>query len=213
MEEKRLTEKESLELIIRMIENTKKRINVGDGNMMLLWGYISVIVAVSFYIACMITHNPICNVLWWLIPIVGISAEKHIKRKKKPTSQTITYIDRISIGIWKIVGTMAFAGMVVCLGFTLSGYGYRCWLMMLLYAFIIIGFGTAVQGVVIRERSMILGGIVSIVCGGFVACCALSGINLEARWIIPLYIICFALMMIVPGHIINNKAKKVCQGN
>ena len=38
MEEKTLNEKESLEIITRMIQETKNKLEVGDGNMLLLWG-------------------------------------------------------------------------------------------------------------------------------------------------------------------------------
>ena len=41
MEEKKLNEKESLEIITRMIQETKNKLEVGDGNMLLLWGYLS----------------------------------------------------------------------------------------------------------------------------------------------------------------------------
>ena len=47
MEDKKMTEKESLELITAMIQRTKERY-VGDGNIMLMWGYLSVVVAVLY---------------------------------------------------------------------------------------------------------------------------------------------------------------------
>lgn len=36
MEDKRMTEKESLELISQMIQRTKNRVRLGDGNQLLL---------------------------------------------------------------------------------------------------------------------------------------------------------------------------------
>ncbi len=38
MEERKLNEKESLELITRMIRNTKHNLEIGDGNIFLFWG-------------------------------------------------------------------------------------------------------------------------------------------------------------------------------
>lgn len=38
MEDKKLNEKESLELISCMIQNTRRKLELGDGNSMLLWG-------------------------------------------------------------------------------------------------------------------------------------------------------------------------------
>ena len=43
MEDKKMTEKESLELITSMIQRTRERY-VGDGNIMLMWGYLTVAV-------------------------------------------------------------------------------------------------------------------------------------------------------------------------
>ena len=39
MEDKKLNEKESLELITQMIQNTRRNLDTGSGNMFLVWGY------------------------------------------------------------------------------------------------------------------------------------------------------------------------------
>ena len=98
--------------------------------------------------------------------------------------------------------------MALCVGFML--FGYNVWILMFMYAFVIVGFGAAVQGVVIREGSLIFGGIFGILAGGFVVCCVMSGIPLRHVWVIPLYMFCFLLMTVIPGHIINRKAKRLC---
>ena len=49
MEEKKMTEKESLELITTMIQRTRERY-VGDGNIMLMWGYLTVAVTALVWI-------------------------------------------------------------------------------------------------------------------------------------------------------------------
>lgn len=38
MEDRKLNEKESLELITQMIRNTRRNLDAGSGNMFLLWG-------------------------------------------------------------------------------------------------------------------------------------------------------------------------------
>jgi len=53
MEEKTLTEKESIEIISRMIQETKEGMQEGSGNMFLLWGYLSTIVSLMIYLATM----------------------------------------------------------------------------------------------------------------------------------------------------------------
>ena len=44
MEDRKLTEKESIEVITSMIERTKDRY-IGNGNIMLMWGYLCVAVS------------------------------------------------------------------------------------------------------------------------------------------------------------------------
>lgn len=213
MEEKRMTERESLALISQMIQRTKDRVRIGDGNLLLLWGYVSVGVALAVYAALWLTRDPASNWLWLLIPIVGLAVQKIMGRHKPAVPKASTYVDRISAGIWQIVSVMAFFGMGTCLGFSVCGYGTRGWTAMLLYAFIFIGFGTAAQGIVLRERSLVCGGLFSLMAGGIVTCCVLSGIPLLAVWVLPLYIVSFTLMMIVPGHIINRKARRQCSAS
>lgn len=45
MEEKRINERESIEIITSMIARTKKRYSLGDGNIMLMWGYLTLCIS------------------------------------------------------------------------------------------------------------------------------------------------------------------------
>ncbi len=50
MEDRKLNEKESLELITQMIRNTRRNLDAGSGNMFLLWGYVWMpVVEICFY--------------------------------------------------------------------------------------------------------------------------------------------------------------------
>lgn len=62
MEDKRLTEKESLEVITSMIARTKERY-IGDGNIMLMWGWLTIAVTGLVWVLIARTHNPVWN---WL---------------------------------------------------------------------------------------------------------------------------------------------------
>lgn len=59
-----MTEKESLALITEMISRTKERY-IGDGNIMLMWGYLTVCVSVLVWVMIALTHNPVWNYLWF----------------------------------------------------------------------------------------------------------------------------------------------------
>ena len=51
MEEKKLTERESLELISQMIRSTRENMEVGSGNQFLAWGYFSALLSVLLCIS------------------------------------------------------------------------------------------------------------------------------------------------------------------
>lgn len=212
MEEKTLNERESLEIITRMIQETKNKLEVGEGNVLLIWGYVSVCTAILVYTLLLWVQNPQANWLWFLIPLIGYGVMQKQKRKETSVkSLSSSYVDKVSAGIWKNVGIIACLFGTICMAFMFCGY--NCWVLMFAYAFIIIGFGSIAQGVIIREQSLTFGGLFSIAAGGIVASCAICDIPIYITWAIPLYILCFIVMMIIPGHIINRKAKKLCRKN
>ena len=45
---------------------------------------------------------------------------------------------------------------------------------------------------------------------GHVLCCVLAHVKLGVMWVIPLFVLCFVATMIIPGHVLNAKAKKQC---
>ena len=115
-----------------------------------------------------------------------------------------TAIDNISDRIWKTVGFIAILLSVVCLVFNLLGYP-QAWLAMFYYAFIVVGFGAAMEGIIMKECSYILGGVFSIIAGFFVAALNICMIPLMMAWLLPLYMLCFLLMFIVPAFVIRKK--------
>ena len=72
MEERKLNEKESLELITRMIRNTKHNLEIGDGNIFLFWGYLTVTSTAIVYLLLQLTENLMSYLAFLLIIVVGI---------------------------------------------------------------------------------------------------------------------------------------------
>ena len=121
MEEKKLTERESLELITTMIKRTRERY-IGDGNIMLMWGYLSVVVAALVWIMLVKTHNPVWNWLWFAIGVVGGIATPIMSKKSELKSGAKSYSDKITSQIWTVVGISAFVATLFCRDCP----GYRC---------------------------------------------------------------------------------------
>ena len=200
-----MTEKESLELITTMIQRTKERY-VGDGNIMLMWGYLSVVVAALVWILLVTTHNQAWNWLWFAIGVIGWIATLIMDKKQRVKSGVKSYSDKLTSQIWTIVGCSAFVATLFCLGFNLF-MGYDAWKMMFAFALIIVPMAEMAQGIVIKEKSLVIGGAIGLTCGIFIVCCIAAGVPLYINLILPLFIVAFTCMMIIPGHIINRKAR------
>lgn len=205
MEEKRISEKESLEIITEMISRTKDRY-IGDGNIMLVWGYLTVVIAAVIWALLALTHNEVWNRLWFAIPIIGCIATMGMIRKKQRTSGVKSYSDKISSSIWTGVWYSFIVSMLFCSGFGLINKD--CWGIMVAFALIIVPFAEVIQGIVISEKSIFLGGVIGLHIGVFTMCCIAGGVPLDANWFLPLFMVAFIFMMIVPGHILNSKYKR-----
>lgn len=76
----------------------------------------------------------------------------------------------------------------------------------MLFAFFVVGMAVSMQGMIIREKSLILGGAFSVISGGFIVAGMIAGVYWLWMFSSPLFIISFIVMMIIPGHILNRKA-------
>ena len=207
MEEKRINERESLEIITTMIARTKERYMLGDGNILLLWGYLTVAVSLLVWALLMVYRHPAVNWLWFLIWVVGGTVTPMIAKKRTIKSGVKSYSDKISSRIWNVVGVCCILCTFCCLGF-LFAKGVNSWSSLLVFALIIVPFAEIAQGIVVEERSLVWGGYIGLAAGIFTLCCIAGGVPLIASWYIPVFTAAFVCMMIIPGHIINHKAKQ-----
>lgn len=77
-----------------------------------------------------------------------------------------------------------------------------------IYALMVVGGGTFASGAVLKVRSMVFGGAFSVGFGFGLICCLLTGIAIKPVWLMPIFILCFGLMMILPGLEMRQKARK-----
>ncbi len=204
MEDRKLTEKESLEVITSMIARTKQRY-IGDGNIMLMWGYLCVGVTALIWALLVLTHNPCWNWLWFLIWIIGGIATPIIRKKRLHENGVKSYSDALTSRIWSAVGLSAIGATAICLAFLLVK-GIDTWASMFVLALIIVPFGEIAQGIVVKEKSLVAGGAAGLCAGLFTMACIAGHVVLYATWFMPVFIISFICMMIIPGHILNRKA-------
>ena len=201
-----LTKDESIEIITSMISRTKEQVVKGGGNILLMWGYLTVCVSLLVWVLLLVTKHPAMNWLFFLIWIIGGIATPIMLRKMQEKNGVKSYSDKISSQIWSVIGYCAIFSTFCCLGFLLAK-GIDSWNTMMVFALTIVPFAEIAQGIIIREKSLIAGGAIGLAIGIFTISCIAGQVALYANWFIPLFIIAFTCMMIIPGHILNHKAK------
>lgn len=207
MEVGKLTPQESMELITSMIQSTRQRIALPDLRISVMWAVLSIVTAAAVWILIATTRNPYFTFVWFAIPVIGIPANILLARKTKCSCKTTkSYLDKVSDSLWKNIGYIAIGLTIACFIAQQCGFP-QAWLAMLFYAFIIVGSGALVTGLLLHENSYVFGGLFSIFSGFAVFICTLCQVPLYYSWVIPLYILCFLLMFIIPSFIISRKIK------
>lgn len=154
MEERLLNEKESLELITQMINSSKKNMEIGQGNYLLVWGYFTTALSIILFTLIALTHNMIWS--WgWMLMFVMWPVMSYRQRQQPP--RVITYTDKVIMQVWQVMGWMFVIAIYML---TMLLIGEKATTLWYLY------FGLS-----------------------------------------------FVFMMIIPGHIVNNKARKQCLKN
>lgn len=205
MEEKNISEKESIALITEMISRTKRRY-FGNGDILLMWGYITVAVSIAVGVLLIATHNQNWNWLWYLIPVIGGILTPIMAKKERKVAGVKNYSDIVLSRIWTAVGITGLVSILACLAFWFVA-SVDCWKIMLLFALLLVAFAEIVQGIVIKENCFIYGGSIGLAVGIVTGCCIAGGVPLGVFWYLPLFMLSFVAMMIIPGHVINHKVK------
>ena len=94
MEERNITERESIELIASMIQNSKRRMELGSGNVLISWGYVTTIVALIVGIGHLTTGHIEWLWLWFAIPAIGYPLHYFLGKRKERKELVKTAVDR-----------------------------------------------------------------------------------------------------------------------
>lgn len=150
MEEKVLTEKESLDLITGMISKAKNQYHESDTSA-LLWGFANVIVFVLAYLQSKYWINFPFNPFWLMI--IPIILQVYFSRKERGSKRTVTFKDEAHYYVWIAFG-ISILILTVAGGF--SGIGYIVLPMLLL----LFGIPTFISGCLKKFKLLIAGGAV-----------------------------------------------------
>ncbi|MDR0962962.1 MAG: hypothetical protein LBM62_10500 [Mediterranea sp.] len=215
MNEKQLNEQESLELITRMIQNSKKNLGQGGGNAFLLWGYVCAITALVVFAVVYFTKEPALNWLWFAIPVVGFPLAWWQERKRPP--RVITYIDKVIASVWRSLSLFGICGFCVVLWLyqMLAETPLVIWMLMIPMSLIFCSLGSMITGNLLRDKWMSLSAATVFVLSFFILLDLAIPVTDRTMYYFssminayPVYALCFVFMMIIPGHRLNNKEKK-----
>ena len=198
MENKELNEKESIAIIAQMLENTKNKLERSSGVPFLIWGYTTTIISLLVYFLAIKFYPSMWpQFIWFAIPIIG-SISMGISQKNK-VKDVVTYIDKVISYIWIVFGIGALLVSIVA-------FSTRSSFPILFITVLLMGMGASLTGLVIKFKPMIYAGFISM---------AISLLFFVFKGLdsILIFAAVFLIMMVVPGHILNARAKKLCSKN
>lgn len=193
MEDKQLNEKESLELIAQMIRNTQRKLEKGNGVPFLTWGYTTIVVSVLVWYLLTTTQNYQWNFLWLAIPVIGYPLM--LLTMKKQNASPKTYIDKIIKYVWIVVGISCFIPSLAA--------SFMHDFPVLFLVVLLISIGTTITGLIIKFTPLVVPGFIGMFLS--VACLILQN---KAESIL-VFAALFLVVLVIPGHILNWKGRRV----
>ncbi len=202
MEEKRMNEAESLELITSMINDSRARMTKNLGTPFLIWGYTTVAVSIcqAVIVACVEEFYPYLWG-WFAIPVVGWLLMLLFNKQEKTVTN---YIDRCINALWCAIGVAAF--ILPFMG-----------IFVFPSVIMLIGVGTATTAAVVKDRIVKRIGYTAIFSSllfSFVRLLLSRLFTLEQftgreRYLVEciIFAVIMFLLLIVSGHILNYKKR------
>lgn len=190
MNEKQMTQQESLAIITKMIAMTQRKMEQSGGGQLLLWGYL------SLFTTGIITLTGVLGWrangwLWLLIPIVGLPLSWLLDRKYP--QEVSSWRDEILSKIW-LVFTCIFCLVPIVL--LLARQPQQIFFIEML----LMTTGVILTGTILRLNSLIIGGVI-----GLSIACVSCLLTVNWPYMILMLSLIFIFALIIPGHIIYAK--------
>jgi hypothetical protein len=160
----------------------------------LIWGYSTVVIALSVWYMVTTTQNYYWQWLWFGIPTLSYPAWfiSNANKKKKGNPHVKTFVDRVIGHIWMVFGITGFLVSMMAIFYHIP---------ILFIILLTMGMATAITGLIIRFKPVIISGFLGMALS--LLCFAVTGTDA-----ILVFATAFVLMMVIPGHILNNASKK-----
>ena len=196
MEDRKLNEKESLELIARMIKETQENTARYAAYPLLIWGYTTVLVAIVIWCTYLLTGSYKVNYIWFALPAIAGPFTWFFSRKNDKRGIK-NYMDRITNQIWLVFGLV---------GWFLSLVAFAGKVDILFIIPLLMGMATTLSGCVSKYKPMIISGTIS-------TALSFSILFIHGTDRLLAFAVIFIIMMLIPGHLLNKKMKQLCSKN
>jgi hypothetical protein len=198
MEDKKLSTEQSLDLIARMLENTRRNFNDRGGAMFLIWGYTTIAVTIAVYFAVALSHNQNFMWLWCALPAIGAALTwRHLSKRRQAVQ---THLDKSVWSVWAVMAGAAACCMVA--SYTVALMGGKSHIDILFTIGLLMSVGTAITGRMIKFHPVEFGGFIGM---------GLSFAVLTAYgtvWQMPLFAAVFLCGQVIPGHMLNAACRR-----
>lgn len=190
MNEKQMTQQESLAIITKMIAMTQRKMEQSGGGQLLLWGYLSLLTTGIITLTGVLGWRA-NGWLWLLIPIVGLPLSWLLDRKYP--QEVSSWRDEILSKIW-LVFTCIFCLVPIVL--LLARQPQQIFFIEML----LMTTGVILTGTILRLNSLIVGGVI-----GLSIACVSCLLTVNWPYMILMLSLIFIFALIIPGHIIYAK--------
>lgn len=202
MEENRFSEKESLELISRMLKQTKRNMELGSGNIFLYYGYSAVAISLVVFALLQWTHDSVWAALWLLMFLPALLIRLKAS-KQKP--KVVTYMDKAIDNTWSVIGSL-FALTFIAIGIIGWSVGRYYFVLMLPLSLLYAGIGISITGVITQVRTLMYTPLFAFAVAIYMLVCLRAGEEATMLWHL-LFGFSFLVMMVVPGHVLNKNSR------
>lgn len=220
--ENQLSEKESLELIGKMISSAKNNLQRGTGKIFLFWGYLIIAVSIlNLILLVMLSgYDKYYSYCAWCIMPMGLIYHYRLVKKinleggvKTYTEQVLDYVwIAFSISVFTIIISMIMASIPVLheTERLFSVLDWIHWTFLIPVMLILYGFALFISGRAYRFIPMVTG---SWVCWGM---SFLIFLLIRSNYILEIQLIALIVSVlagyVVPGHMLRKKENGYVQG-
>ncbi len=206
--EKNLTPEESLAIISKNMEQSRKDMLKNGGTPMLLWGGLVFVFSLAIYFLWVRTYNPNWNYLWFAMTAIGYTAYAFLPKKTGPKVESI--ISAVLVKVWLAFGILAIATPSITLIIfriikdliPASIYSGVIFFPITLITIALLGLATSITGFMLKNGWIAAAGII---CGTAGAAFAIALNGPEQHLILTGISV---IGLIIPGLILNIQAKR-----